>query len=36
MNGDIGRVESFRYENDKIVGMIVVFDQAIIEYNKDT
>ena len=36
MNGDIGRVESFRYENDKIVGMIVVFDTAIIEYNKDT
>ena len=36
MNGDIGRVESFRYDNDKIVGMIVVFDTAIIEYNKDT
>ena len=36
MNGDIGFVESFRFENDKIVGMIVVFESAVIEYNKDT
>ena len=36
MNGDIGFVESFRFEDDKIVGMIVVFESAVIEYNKDT
>jgi len=36
MNGDIGFVESFRIENDKIIGMNVMFETGTIEYNRDT
>ena len=36
MNGDIGFVESFKYDNDKIIGMNVMFEIGVIEYNYET
>lgn len=35
-NGDIGIIESFIYNNDKIIGLYVRFDNDLIEYNQDT
>lgn len=35
MNGDIGYVESFKYNGSSIVGMYVMFDSGIVEYNKE-
>lgn len=35
MNGDIGIVESFIYDENKIIGMFVKFDNGLVEYTKD-
>lgn len=36
MNGDIGVIDSFEYENNSIVGMNVLFDNKYISYNQET
>ncbi len=35
MNGDIGYVESFKYNGSNITGMYVMFDSGIVEYSKE-
>ena len=35
MNGDVGYIESFIFKDLKIIGLKVVFDQAIVEYTID-
>lgn len=35
MNGDIGVVFSFNFENENITGLNVLFDSGLVSYNKD-
>ena len=35
MNGDIGIIQSFIYDDNRIIGMHVKFDNGLVEYTKD-
>lgn len=35
-NGDIGYIYDFKYSDDRIVGMHVMFDTGLVEYSKET